>query len=263
MTQINTLDATWSQIRLALKKLFPADLFEMWFEDLRYIDFKDNHLRLQTGSEFNAIWVENNYMDVMLQQATAIIGKPIKISVLVDSAEAVQSETKAVSNQRLQTNQETPARSGRAEEDVVRKSTYNVRAQINERNTFASFVVGAGNQLAHAASIAVANSPGRAYNPLFLFGDTGLGKTHLMHAVAHQMYTHKPKARIAYVSTEKFTNEFIHAIRENKLAKFRKYYRNVDALLVDDIHFLSGKESTQEEFFHTFNDLFESGRQIL
>ena len=95
MTQINTLDATWSQIRLALKKLFPADLFEMWFEDLRYIDFKDNHLRLQTGSEFNAIWVENNYMDVMLQQAT-IIGKPIKISVLVDSAEAVQSETSSI-----------------------------------------------------------------------------------------------------------------------------------------------------------------------
>ena len=123
-------------------------------------------------------------------------------------------------------------------------------------------MIGSGNQLAHAASIAVANAPGRAYNPLFVYGETGLGKTHLMHAVAHQMLVNNPDARIAYVSTEKFTNEFIHAIRENKLAKFRKYYRTVDALLVDDIHFLSGKESTQEEFFHTFNDLFESGRQI-
>jgi chromosomal replication initiator protein len=136
------------------------------------------------------------------------------------------------------------------------------RTLINPINTFENFVVGSGCQLAHAASIAVANAPGRAYNPLFVFGETGLGKTHLMHAVAHQMLVNNPKARIAYVSTEKFTNEFIHAIRENKLTKFRQYYRNVDALLVDDIHFLSGKESTQEEFFHTFNDLFESGRQI-
>ncbi|MGB0184043.1 MAG: chromosomal replication initiator protein DnaA, partial [Opitutales bacterium] len=135
-------------------------------------------------------------------------------------------------------------------------------ATLNPRNTFDNFVVGSGNQLAHAASIAVANAPGRAYNPLFVYGETGLGKTHLMHAVAHQMLNNNPNAHIAYVSTEKFTNEFIHAIREKKLAKFRKYYRNVDALLVDDIHFLSGKEGTQEEFFHTFNDLFESGRQI-
>jgi chromosomal replication initiator protein len=136
------------------------------------------------------------------------------------------------------------------------------RTFLNPGNTFDNLVVGAGNQLSHAASMAVANAPGRAYNPLFVYGETGLGKTHLMHAVAHQMLANNPKARIAYVSTEKFTNEFIHAIRENKLTKFRKYYRTVDALLVDDIHFLSGKESTQEEFFHTFNDLFESGRQI-
>jgi chromosomal replication initiator protein len=136
------------------------------------------------------------------------------------------------------------------------------RSLLNPSNTFDNFVVGSGNQLAHAASIAVANAPGRAYNPLFVYGETGLGKTHLMHAVAHQMLVNNSAARIAYVSTEKFTNEFIHAIRENKLAKFRRFYRNVDALLVDDIHFLSGKESTQEEFFHTFNDLFESGRQI-
>lgn len=264
MTQIDTADALWSQIRTALEKLFPADLFAMWFEDLSCVDFCEDHLRLQTGSEFNAIWVENNYMDVMLQQATAIVGKPIKISLLTNAAEVTdrRPEVQASSTRRTQSHAETLSRYSSDGLDLTPKRIPNGRAQINERNTFSSFVIGAGNQLAHAASIAVANAPGRAYNPLFLFGDTGLGKTHLMHAVAHQMYANNPKARIAYVSTEKFTNEFIHAIRENKLAKFRKYYRNVDALLVDDIHFLSGKESTQEEFFHTFNDLFESGRQI-
>lgn len=262
MTQIETADAVWSQIRSALEKLFPADLFAMWFEDLSCVDFQDDHLRLKTGSEFNAIWVENNYMDVMVQQATSIVGKPIKISLLTEAAENALPAAAGPSDRRAQTVGITSERPPIPELDATAKRLPNGRAQINERNTFNSFVIGAGNQLAHAASIAVANAPGRAYNPLFLFGDTGLGKTHLMHAVAHQMYAHNPKARIAYVSTEKFTNEFIHAIRENKLAKFRKYYRNVDALLVDDIHFLSGKESTQEEFFHTFNDLFESGRQI-
>lgn len=261
MTQTETADAVWSQIRTALEKLFPADLFAMWFEDLVCVDFKDDQLRLQAASEFNAIWVENNYMDVLLQQATAILDKPIKIT-LITVSDTATAPTPLASNRRAETAALGPSQRTSPEGDFAAKRVHTGRAQINERNTFGSFVVGAGNQLAHAASIAVANAPGRAYNPLFLFGDTGLGKTHLMHAVAHQMYSQNSKARIAYVSTEKFTNEFIHAIRENKLTKFRKYYRNVDALLVDDIHFLSGKESTQEEFFHTFNDLFESGRQI-
>ena len=133
---------------------------------------------------------------------------------------------------------------------------------LNPKNTFENFVVGDGNQLAHAACVAIANKPGRAYNPLFLYGDTGLGKTHLMHAVAHSILHNNPKARVAYVSSEKFTNEFIHAIQENSLIQFRRRYRNVDVLLIDDIHFLSGKERIQEEFFHTFNELFESGRQL-
>jgi len=133
---------------------------------------------------------------------------------------------------------------------------------LNPRNTFENFVVGPGNQLAHAACIAVANAPARAYNPLFLYGETGMGKTHLMHAVAHCILQINPHARVAYISTEKFTNEYIRAIQENNVTQFRKRYRGVDALLIDDIHFLTGKERIQEEFFHTFNELFESQRQI-
>jgi chromosomal replication initiator protein len=244
----------------------------MWFNDLKCLEQSESRIVLQAPNEFNAIWVENNYSDVIAQQARAFTGMPVAVEI-----ETLLSPTE-------ETNSSTSASRGGLAGDFHKGATRNAPshlsqashsrtadqkpsrtidpARLNPRNTFENFVVGSGNQLAHAASIAVANAPGRAYNPLFVYGETGLGKTHLMHAVAHQMLANNPSARIAYVSTEKFTNEFIRAIQENKLAKFRKYYRNVDALLIDDIHFLSGKESTQEEFFHTFNDLFESGRQI-
>ncbi len=222
----------------------------------------DSKIVLSAASEFNAIWIENNYLDIITQQARGFAGTAVNVSIEVaapeSSAKEEEAESVSANNRVAATTDSRSARSNRSAEEAAPVR----RTLINPRNTFKNFVVGSGNQLAHAASIAVANAPGRAYNPLFVFGETGLGKTHLMHSVAHQMLANNPNARIAYVSTEKFTNEFIHAIRENKLAKFRKYYRTVDALLVDDIHFLSGKESTQEEFFHTFNDLFESGRQI-
>lgn len=250
----------WENVNQELKNLFPADLYEMWFNDLVCQEESDSKIVLTTSSEFNAIWVENNYLDIIMQQARSFSGTAVQVKIKVAKAEVEteEAEETVAPNNRLVTTDTRAARSDRGASEVAPTR----RTLLNPRNTFENLVVGSGNQLAHAASIAVANAPGRAYNPLFVFGETGLGKTHLMHAVAHQMLANNPKAKIAYVSTEKFTNEFIHAIRENKLTKFRKYYRNLDALLVDDIHFLSGKESTQEEFFHTFNDLFESGRQI-
>ncbi|MFT4901187.1 MAG: chromosomal replication initiator protein [Lentimonas sp.] len=257
----------WESVNQELKNLFPADLYEMWFQDLVCVKESDDEIVLSTCNEFNAIWIENNYLDIIMQQASGFSGSTVKVSIEVaegklavreDTGRSVPAVNRIAAKSDLQIGLDT--RSGRS---VGVSSLPTRRSLINPRNTFNNFVVGSGNQLAHAASIAVANAPGRAYNPLFIFGETGLGKTHLMHSVAHQMLANKPDARIAYISTEKFTNEFIHAIRENKLSKFRQYYRTVDALLVDDIHFLSGKESTQEEFFHTFNDLFESGRQII
>jgi len=257
----------WESVNQELKNLFPSDLYEMWFEDLACVEESDSKIRLSAPNEFNAIWIENNYLDLISQQARSLAGNPV--TVIVEVAERKEPEVKedATAKRTSRLIQGHIPASRMANTDSGRGRFENESGQprrtlLNPRNTFENFVVGSGNQLAHAASIAVANAPGRAYNPLFVYGETGLGKTHLMHAVAHQVLVNNPNAHIAYVSTEKFTNEFIHAIRENKLAKFRKYYRTVDALLVDDIHFLSGKESTQEEFFHTFNDLFESGRQI-
>ena len=264
MSSSPTADTLWQNTNKELKNLFPEDVYEMWFSELVCSLESDSKLVLTTHSEFNAIWIENNFLDVICQQARSFAGTAIEVSIEVEQSPKTEGPDRTDTNSRIKS---VNSRDNRQSADLrnnrpLTQAAPTHRTLINSTNTFENFVVGSGSQLAHAASIAVANAPGRAYNPLFVFGETGLGKTHLMHAVAHQMLANNPKAKIAYVSTEKFTNEFIHAIRENKLTKFRKYYRNVDALLVDDIHFLSGKESTQEEFFHTFNDLFESGRQI-
>ena len=236
----------------------------MWFDRLVCTEETDSKIVLTAPNEFNAIWIENNYLDIISRQACNSAGNTINVIIKVREENA----STVIANRSARNPENRFDESGRnngthpvADRSKVENSQ-RARTVLTPQNTFDNFVVGPCNQLSHAASMAVANAPGRAYNPLFVYADTGLGKTHLMHAVAHQMLANNPNVRIAYASTEKFTNEFIHAIRENKLAKFRKYYRTVDALLIDDIHFLSGKESTQEEFFHTFNDLFESGRQI-
>jgi chromosomal replication initiator protein len=149
-----------------------------------------------------------------------------------------------------------------ARERVPARPLDNRNLTLNPRNTFDNFIVGPSNQLAHAAATAVADAPGKSFNPLFVYGDTGLGKTHLMHAMAHAIQRNRPEAKVVYLSCEKFTNKFLRAIRDNSLDAFRRFYRKVDVLLIDDIQFLEGKERTQEEFFHTFNELFESQRQL-
>ncbi len=264
MSESTSALSLWENISKELKNLLPSEQYHTWFEE-GFVCVKEagNELTLRVSSEFNAIWIEDNYCDIIAQQARSFVGSAISVKVEFD--QPVEENARTVSpNKRsigeLRGNITGDLRSGAlppVEQVAAASHTF-----LNPRNTFENLVVGDGNKLAHAASIAVANTPGRAYNPLFVFGETGLGKTHLMHAVAHQMLVNNPRARIVYTSTEKFTNEFIRAISEKNFPKFHKYYRTVDALLVDDIHFLSGKMRIQEEFFNTFNDLFESGRQI-
>jgi chromosomal replication initiator protein len=252
MTQLTATPETfWSSLRENLLEVIPADTFRVWFDNIRVGHMDEDGCELLTPNEFSAIWIRDNYLDVIRQEADKLVGYPYSVELLgsyEDDAEQSQNRIKPPSKVKS-TRTTGPSLHGRS-------------LGINPKNTFSNFIVGAGSELAHAACVAVSNAPAHAYNPLFLYGETGLGKTHLMHAVAHQALNRNPSCRIAYVSCERFTNEFIRAIQENSLTKFRSRYRSVDYLLIDDIQFLAGKERIQEEFFHTFNELYESQRQI-
>ncbi len=241
----------WETVKCDLKGLFPDDVFQMWFEPMRCLQTSEDSVTLGVQNDFAAIWIHDNYLDLISQRLRLAAGRLVQVNLRKND-----QATGAVS--RL-TSPAKPAakRTVRYDERSAAAGT------LNPRNTFENFVVGPNNQLSHAAALAVSQAPAQAYNPLFIHGSTGLGKTHLMHAIGHSILQRNPEAKIAYLSTEKFTNEYIHAIQENALTKFRQRYRNVDVLLVDDVQFLAGKERIQEEFFHTFNDLFESQKQIV
>ena len=233
-------------VKSDLKKTFQNDVYQTWFESMALLGEQDDQVILGVPNDFAAIWINDNYRDLIAQKLQMALGKSLQVVLkssgtperIVETSKEIVPVEESVSHE--------------IEEGYI----------LNPKNTFENFIVGSGNQMAHAASVAVANAPGKAYNPLFIYGNTGLGKTHLMHAVAHQILAHNKKARVVYTSTEKFTNEFIQAIQLNNMTKFRKKYRNIDVLLLDDIHFLSGKERIQEEFFYTFNELFEAQKQI-
>lgn len=251
----------WTSVRAELAQSFPSDVFRTWFANLEARCDGEDTLILEAPNEFASIWLEDNYMDLIREKVRNRAGSEVDVvlSAAEDNVRAIPPEPKPVAGSRFDTSRRMmdPDRMGRPSRDSKKPKIY-----LNPRNTFENFIVGPSNQLAHAAATAVAAEPGKAYNPLFLYGDTGLGKTHLMHAIAHAIQANDPSAFVVYVSCEKFTNKFLKGIRENSLDEFRRFFRKVDVLLIDDIQFLEGKERTQEEFFHTFNELFESQRQI-
>ena len=241
----------WQSALGALEHKFSKPIFEMWIKPIRLVSLNGSEMVLAVQSNFARDWVENRLKAQISEVLAELFGAELELRFTV-AADAPENPAPPASAPEAQ-GQMTPARTT----DDFRPGN------LNTRYTFEEFVVGNSNRFAHAAAQAVAGAPARAYNPLFLYGGVGLGKTHLMHAIGHRVMQETPSANIVYVSSEKFTNEFIIAIKNNQTLEFRNKYRHVDVLLIDDIQFLEGKEQTQEEFFHTFNSLHESGRQLV
>ncbi len=237
----------WQTALGPLERTFSKPIFEMWIKPIVPIALEGNTMSLAVPSKFAKEWVEGRLMGQILDVFEEIFGERLELEfVIVEPSDVLEVAEASVS---------APVEPARPDDRRI--------SNLNQRYTFEEFVIGNSNRFAHAAAQAVAGSPARAYNPLFLYGGVGLGKTHLMHAIGHRVQLDNPGARISYVACEKFTNEFIMALQNNRVQEFRNRYRLVDVLLIDDIQFLEGKEGIQEEFFHTFNALHESGRQLV
>src|SRR6202790_2395500 len=233
----------WLTALHPLEPKYSKPVFEMWLKRMRLLEFNGRENRLPVPTPFAKDWVENPLKTDIAAVLSDILGEPISLRfVVVEPSGEEPLEITA----------------GRPFGPAERRP-----GELHWRYTFEAFVIGQSNRFAHAAAQAVAETPGRAYNPLFLYGGVGLGKTHLMHAIGHRVISANPKAKVVYISSETFTNEFINAIKNNKTDDFRNRYRHVDVLLIDDIQFLEGKEQTQEEFFHTFNSLHEAQKQLV
>jgi chromosomal replication initiator protein len=250
----------WETVKCDFKSLFPEDVFQLWFEPVVCLEASEDSITLGVPNDFAAIWIHDNYLDLITQRLRLTAGRAVSVSLQKSEGSSRGSSSHRTSEVAAPT---AKPRSNSAKRTSRSDDRGPAPGTLNARNTFETFVVGANNQMAHAAALAVAQAPAQAYNPLFIYGDTGLGKTHLMHAIGHAILRNNPDARVAYLSTEKFTNDFIQALQENGMVKFRQRYRHADVMLLDDVQFLAGKERIQEEFFHTFNDLFESGKQIV
>jgi chromosomal replication initiator protein len=244
----------WDEIASGIHPHVSADAFQRWFAAIDLVHADELALTFEVPNTIYQLWIESNYLNLVEAAALAVLGSPREIKFRVTENgkkdRLPESKTEPTGN---------PLQARSQEKEHEPASNHG----MNPRNSFETFVVGSNNQFAHAAALAVAQSPAKTYNPLFIYGGVGLGKTHLMQAIGQQVMDRKKNFKVMYLSSEKFTNEFIDAIQHNTLVKFRKRYRQADLLLIDDIHFLAGKERSQEEFFHTFNTLFDGRKQIV
>jgi len=242
---------TWKRLLDRARQDIPEQTFRTWLEPTEALGIEGSILSIGVPDQFAADWNESKHADLFASYAPIALGHPIKVVFRVNEERKKRSQ--------MDFFVAPPPTNSAAAKSQQSASL----AQLSDRYTFDHFVIGKSNELAAAAAHAVAQAPGKVYNPLFIYGDTGLGKTHLMQAIAHEIVDRNPQTRITFVGTEQFTNELVAAIQTRTNAAFRRQYRETDLLLVDDVHFLKGKEATQEEFFHTFNALYEAGRQIV
>jgi len=238
---MNNLDTIWQKTLESISSFLSKPSFETWLKPTRPVSLEGKILTIEVSNDFARDWLESRYAPQLMAILGELMEEEIELHFITPEHHLEQTLSSTIDELPL----------------MIQTSP------LNPKYTFESFVVGDSNRFAHAASLAVAEAPGKAYNPLFIYGGVGLGKTHLMQAIGHFILKNNPRARICYVSSEKFTNELINAIRYNRTSQFRDNYRNVDLMLVDDVQFFAGKESTQEEFFHTFNSLHEIGHQIV
>jgi chromosomal replication initiator protein len=243
--ELENIHDLWLATLEKIEEKISKPSFDTWLKDTKAESLEGSTLTITAPNEFARDWLEEQYSQLIQKVLLEVTGAKLNLKLIVLDT-IIEEDNKPKPKQKPPIN------------DV-----HDGKTMLNPKYTFDTFVIGSGNRFAHAASLAVAEAPAKAYNPLFIYGGVGLGKTHLMHAIGHYVLEHNKNAKVVYLSSEKFTNEFIDAIMENKTANFRNKYRSVDVLLIDDIQFIAGKESTQEEFFHTFNALHEENKQII
>ncbi len=241
---------TWEKSLQMIRGKVSQQNFETWIRPIRLVAVEGENVSLAVPNRFFKDWLMENYLPLLQETLSSAVGQSINIQFVVG-----QTKEKSGSSARRQDSKKTVVQEKAAKPAI--------HPSLNPQYSFERFVIGACNQFAHAASMAVAEQPAKNYNPLFIYGGVGLGKTHLLNAIGLHTLSIYPETNVVYVSAEEFMNELINSIRYDRMQKFREKYRNIDSLLIDDIQFIAGKERTQEEFFHTFNTLHDSGKQIV
>jgi chromosomal replication initiator protein len=240
-----TPEEIWNKSLTQIEERVGNSIIDLWFRPIKLSQFKEQQATVEIPNKFFRDWIEDNYPDIIAESIKGILGYPVTVRYKI--AEKMDPNVRKM-DMRMETRRQKLASRG---------------IYLNPKYTFANFVVGSSNQFAYASAKAVAEAPGKTYNPLFIYGGVGLGKTHLITAIGNAVIDKKPEMSVIFVSAEQFTNEVVSAIRHQKMGELKEKYRNIDLLLLDDIHFIANKTQTQEEFFHTFNTIYERQKQIV